>query len=591
MKTYSPALVGALAALLVSPAVAQQTVIDWNPGALVTANTGFSLTPNEVIGPTERVNNYLNDVSPILTNGTGTYTGPDIFGVLQTGVPATDALTPAFNITFIHDSQSQARFGIRDADAADHASKNISTLLWLDDADFVNPVASVADLVSADIGAFLRGDGPSNEFSIHMAVLNGTQWYLSESRTTVTGINGGSQVETGLQVSDFASENWGAFTPATSSSNAFVSTAGLAFNTASSALNDVQGLGYYIQDLNDTIDPLSESRLYSRGFSYVVDAPPTEFVTDIAFTSTGALGGNGVRINNVAVPGATLTRNTGVDPVASNMSENESWTFTLGAVDLDDDGSADDSLSFTVSLASTFNGSPPRYLHERVNLSGGSNADYNGDDVVDSIDYAIWRENLGSSGDPGSVTGDGTGPEGDPDGMVDSLDFELWRDDYGSALSTQPGGGFTVEEPGVADGEGDLGEGETLQFVASNLTYSIDGGAAQTDGSIDGFRLVDFAQVINQDNVDINGSTFNFAGSTVINLGENATNDVTVQWAANTLPIDGTTKTQGYSVEGLTLRVTIPAAGAGAIATPEPMAAGLLVLGLGGAALRRRRSE
>lgn len=599
MRTLAIAIVAGLALSCVPALQAQQSVIDWNPGALVTNNSSFdsNLSPVQVSGPTEIVNNYINDATPVISTGTtGTYNGPNVFSILQASAAVGDGFAPSFNLAFIHDSQSQARFGIRDVNVADHESKNISTLVWLDDADFTNPVGSVADLVAANIGAFVRGDGPSNEFSIHMAVLNGTQWYLSESKTTETGINAGSQVETGLQVNDFSTEMWAAFTPATSSSNAFVSTAGLTFNTASSSLNDVQGLGYFMQDLNDTIDPPSESRLYSKGFSYTVGAPPTEFVTEIAITSLGTLGPGGVRINNLSVPGATLTRDTGVTPDAANMNESETWTFTLSNIDLDDDGNADDSLSFQVDLASTFangsgepfDGQPDRYLHERVDVSGASNADYNGDNIVDVADYTIWRDNLGASGAPGTVPGDGAGDGGQPDGVVDTQDYELWRNDFGAEEVQQPGGGLVVEPADVEPGSGDIGEGETLQLVASNLTYSLDGGADQVDGAIEGFLLVDFDNVVNQDTVDINGSTFGFAGSTVINLGEGVTPDVTAQWAGNTLPISET-KLQGYSIEGFTLRVNIPLSGAGAIKTvPEPAAAGLVMVGLTALGMRRR---
>lgn len=49
--------------------------------------------------------------------------------------------------------------------------------------------------------------------------------------------------------------------------------------------------------------------------------------------------------------------------------------------------------------------------------------DYNGDGVVDSVDYATWRNNYGASGS--GVLGDGNG-----DGIVDAADYTVWRDNY-----------------------------------------------------------------------------------------------------------------------------------------------------------------
>ena len=58
--------------------------------------------------------------------------------------------------------------------------------------------------------------------------------------------------------------------------------------------------------------------------------------------------------------------------------------------------------------------------------------DYNGDGVVNSTDYAVWRENLGGgpAGD-GTTTGDLLGV---PDGTVDVWDFDYWQQEYGAVI-------------------------------------------------------------------------------------------------------------------------------------------------------------
>lgn len=78
---------------------------------------------------------------------------------------------------------------------------------------------------------------------------------------------------------------------------------------------------------------------------------------------------------------------------------------------------------------------------------GALPGDYNGDGLVDAVDYAVWRENLGTVG----PAGDGTGPglNGVPDGAVDSFDFSFWRANYGASAAavTANLAGRTVPEP------------------------------------------------------------------------------------------------------------------------------------------------
>jgi hypothetical protein len=77
----------------------------------------------------------------------------------------------------------------------------------------------------------------------------------------------------------------------------------------------------------------------------------------------------------------------------------------------------------------------------------GLPGDYNGDDIVDAVDYTVWRNNLGGDASvfaPGSRSTEIAGVVG-PD------DYTFWKDNYGNA---SPGsgagqGGLAVPEPGV----------------------------------------------------------------------------------------------------------------------------------------------
>lgn len=72
----------------------------------------------------------------------------------------------------------------------------------------------------------------------------------------------------------------------------------------------------------------------------------------------------------------------------------------------------------------------------------GLPGDYNDDGVVDTADYTVWRDNIGSS-DALSGNGDESGVSA---GVVDMADYDLWKTSYGSIGAASIGGG-TIPEP------------------------------------------------------------------------------------------------------------------------------------------------
>lgn len=64
-----------------------------------------------------------------------------------------------------------------------------------------------------------------------------------------------------------------------------------------------------------------------------------------------------------------------------------------------------------------------------LNLQG----DYNYDGSVDGGDYALWRENLGSTEPPPVSEGYA---DGDRDGVVNAADYAVWRENYGAPGAT-----------------------------------------------------------------------------------------------------------------------------------------------------------
>jgi hypothetical protein len=72
--------------------------------------------------------------------------------------------------------------------------------------------------------------------------------------------------------------------------------------------------------------------------------------------------------------------------------------------------------------------------------SPGLPGDYNGDNVVDSRDYVVWRNSLGATGM--NLPADGTG-----DGTVDHLDYTFWKQRYGNTASGALVAPAAVPEP------------------------------------------------------------------------------------------------------------------------------------------------
>src|SRR5690606_4388366 len=58
--------------------------------------------------------------------------------------------------------------------------------------------------------------------------------------------------------------------------------------------------------------------------------------------------------------------------------------------------------------------------------------DFNGDRVVDSRDYLVWRNSLGTEVTPL------TGADSSGNGVVDALDFLAWKDHFGEVYPELP---------------------------------------------------------------------------------------------------------------------------------------------------------
>jgi hypothetical protein len=77
-----------------------------------------------------------------------------------------------------------------------------------------------------------------------------------------------------------------------------------------------------------------------------------------------------------------------------------------------------------------------------VNVSAPLTGDFNGDGVVNSADYTIWRDTLGSTTDLRA--------DANLNGVVDSGDYQMWRANYGSTGASGSSSAAAVPEPATA---------------------------------------------------------------------------------------------------------------------------------------------
>ena len=122
----------------------------------------------------------------------------------------------------------------------------------------------------------------------------------------------------------------------------------------------------------------------------------------------------------------TTPATNGITNVAGDLTNNE--TFRVGSNGLNGmTGYLDEIRLSNVALT------PDQFLNADVSVGG----DYNGDRLVNALDYPVWRNHLGDTGAPGTVLGDGTGDDllGTPDGDVDQFDYEFWKLQFGNSQS------------------------------------------------------------------------------------------------------------------------------------------------------------
>ena len=199
--------------------------------------------------------------------------------------------------------------------------------------------------------------------------------------------------------------------------------------------------GFYVSDGNKLIITLGSLDAHAT-YDFLFYSAAKNFLTYTLFTANGTNSGQ----DHIAPVNKNATQVADIDGIAPDA---------LGQITINVEGrQADGSLE---NPAVQFDaGGQINFMRiiEHLQFIPG---DYNGDRIVDSADYATWRNSFGA-------TGSNLPADANHDGVVDIKDYLVWRstmqsESFGSG--TSPGGGASlgggptfsdqlVPEPGVA---------------------------------------------------------------------------------------------------------------------------------------------
>ncbi|MEX2308151.1 MAG: hypothetical protein WD738_11190 [Pirellulales bacterium] len=92
-------------------------------------------------------------------------------------------------------------------------------------------------------------------------------------------------------------------------------------------------------------------------------------------------------------------------------------------------------------------GGPFSYMRAEPPAQPPTTGDYNGNGVVDTADFVIWRKTLNQPANPF-----GSGADGDMDGTIDPGDYDFWAARFGNTVPGSGGGAVNAAVPEPATG-------------------------------------------------------------------------------------------------------------------------------------------
>jgi T5SS/PEP-CTERM-associated repeat protein len=104
------------------------------------------------------------------------------------------------------------------------------------------------------------------------------------------------------------------------------------------------------------------------------------------------------------------------------------------------------------------------YFIRAFDFSLAVGGDFDGDGIVDELDFNVWKQNFGKTGVPGTLPGDAN-----HDGVVDGVDFIIFQNQFGGPPMAVPGAGAG----GLAGANATVPEPESLALVLGGAVLAL----------------------------------------------------------------------------------------------------------------------
>ncbi|HEX4412281.1 MAG TPA: sulfatase-like hydrolase/transferase [Lacipirellulaceae bacterium] len=175
--------------------------------------------------------------------------------------------------------------------------------------------------------------------------------------------------------------------------------------------------GFYVQDGNSVVITLSSLDAHAT-YDFQFYSGAKNFLSYTLFTANGSNAGQ----DSISAPNKNSTQVANIDGITADQF----GQITITVEGRQPDGSLQNpNVQFDAGGQINF-----MQIVEHLQFIPG---DYNGDRIVDSADYAAWRDAYGATGNNPA--------DGNHDGVVDMQDYLLWRS---TMLSESIGGGSSI---------------------------------------------------------------------------------------------------------------------------------------------------
>jgi len=214
--------------ILLSSLTASIALLDWPDASDIEGTLSFQNMGSPETTTNRQTYRQLNlGGTPLLVAETGIYNGIDVYGAVEYFDSSNSFSESTYART--QNSPDVLQYGKQSVSGSDTGMKGLTAFAK---ADFAS--LSGSSMVSFDSNSqfdMIVNWENSDSLTLRFAVLDGSQWYLSETSASDT-----------FSISDLASENFGAWNPG---SSGILGAEPGAFSTSGSSISDIQGVGLY----------------------------------------------------------------------------------------------------------------------------------------------------------------------------------------------------------------------------------------------------------------------------------------------------------------------------------------------------------